>query len=191
MQEPLQITFHNLDHSEFLDAKVRERAGRMERYYDGVVACRVSIEAPHKQGHKSTLGISITVHVPGRDLVVKREGRLHEADAHQDAFGIINGAFDAIDRQLEEFSQKQRRDVKTHDGPMYARVIRLYPEQDYGFVETPDGIDLYFHRVVVRDDRFDDLEVGSEVYYEAADEEGAIGPQASAIQLVKGAGPLR
>jgi len=191
MQEPLQITFHNLDHSDALEARVRDRAARMERYYDGVIGCRVSIEGPHKQPHKSTLAISITVHVPGRDLVASREGRLHEADARQEASGIVNEAFDAIDRQLEEFSQKQRRDVKTHDGPLYARVVRLYPQQDYGFIETPEGVDLYFHRVVVRDDKFDQLEVGSEVYYDAADEEGAVGPQASSIQIVKGAGPLR
>lgn len=191
MQEPLQITFHNLDHSDALEARVRDRAARMERYYDGVIGCRVSIEGPHKQPHKSTLAISITVHVPGRDLVASREGRLHEADARQEAFGIVNDTFDAIDRQLEEFSQKQRHDVKTHDGPLYARVVRLYPQQDYGFIETPEGVDLYFHRVVVRDDKFDQLEVGSEVYYDAADEEGAVGPQASSIQIVKGAGPLR
>ncbi|HEX6143759.1 MAG TPA: HPF/RaiA family ribosome-associated protein [Geminicoccaceae bacterium] len=191
MQEPLQITFHNLDHSDALEARVRDRAARMERYYDGVIGCRVSIEGPHKQPHKSTLAISITVHVPGRDLVASREGRLHEVDARQEASGIVNEAFDAIDRQLEEFSQKQRRDVKTHDGPLYARVVRLYPQQDYGFIETPEGVDLYFHRVVVRDDKFDQLEVGSEVYYDAADEEGAVGPQASSIQIVKGAGPLR
>lgn len=191
MQEPLQITFHNLDHSDALDARVRERAGRMERYYDGVIGCRVSVEAPHKQPHKSTLGISITVRVPGKDIVVKREGRLHEVDGHQEANRIVNDAFDAIDRQLEEFSQKQRRDVKAHDGPVYARVVRLYREQDYGFIETPETVNLYFHRAVVRDDKFDQLDVGSEVYYAAADEEGPMGPQASSIQLVKGAGPLR
>lgn len=191
MQEPLQLTFHNLDQSDALENRVRERVDRMERYYDGVIGCRVSIEAPHKQPHKSTLGISITVHVPGKDLVVKREGRLHEADGRQEAARIVNDAFDAIDRQLEQFSQKQRHDVKAHDGPVYARVVRLYPAQDYGFIETPESLNLYFHRAVVRDDKYDELKVGSEVYYAAADEEGPMGPQASSIQLVKGAGPLR
>ena len=191
MQEPLQITFHNLDRSDAIDARVRERVAKMERYYDGVVGCRVSIEAPHKQPHKSTLGITINVRVPGKDLVIKREGRLHEADGHQESYRILNEAFDAIDRQLEEFSRKQRGEVKTHDGPIYARVVRLYPEQDYGFIETPEQVNLYFHRAVVRDGRFDDLEIGSEVLFAEADEEGAVGPQASSIQLVKGMGPLR
>lgn len=191
MQEPLQVSFHNLAQSDSLEARVRERAAKMERYYDGVVGCRVTIEGPHKQPHKSSLGITINVGVPGKDLVVKREGRLHEADGHQEAFGIIGDAFDAIDRQLEEFSRKQRGEVKTHDGPVYARVARLYPEQDYGFIETPDQTSLYFHRAVVRDDEFDQLDVGSEVLFARADEEGAVGPQASSIQLVKGTGPMR
>lgn len=191
MQEPLQISFHNMSQSDALESRVRGRVERMERYYDGIIACRVAIEAPHKQPHKSTLGISITVHVPGKDLVVKREGRLHEADGHSEAYGVLNDAFDSIDRQLEEFSRKQRGEVKTHEGPALARVIRLFKDQDYGFIETPDQIDLYFHRAVVRDDRFDELEVGSEVRYDKADEEGAVGPQASSVQLIKGTGPLR
>ena len=46
----------------------------------------------------------------------------------------------------------QRRAVKTHDGPIYARVALLYPEQDYGFIETPGRLNVYFHRVVVEGD---------------------------------------
>ena len=191
MQEPLQVTFHNLDRSDALDARVRERVARMERYYDGVIGCRVTIEAPHKQPHKSTLGITINVRVPGKDIVIKREARLHETDGHQETYRVVNDAFDTIDRQLEEFARKQRREVKAHDGPVYARVVRIYPEQDYGFIETPEHVNLYFHRAVVKDDKFDQLEVGSEVFYAEADEEGAVGPQASSIQLVKGMGPLR
>ena len=191
MPDRFMISFHNLDRSDAIEARVRERTARMERYYSGIIGCRVAIEAPHKQPHKSTLGITINLRVPGKDIVVKREGRLHEADGHQESYRILNDAFDAADRQLEEFSRKQRGDVKTHGGPIYAKVVRLFPEQDYGFIETPEHFNLYFHRAVVRDDRFDDLEVGSEVLYDRADEEGPMGPQASSVKLVSGAHAIR
>ena len=70
----------------------------------------------------------------------------------------------------------QRREVKSHDGPIYARVVRLYPEQSYGFIETPGRPNVYFHRAVVEDDAFDQLEVGSEVHVLARRGGGADGP---------------
>jgi cold shock CspA family protein/ribosome-associated translation inhibitor RaiA len=190
MQEPLQIAFHNMESSPALERRVRELFGRLERYYDGIVSARVVLEAPHKQAHKSTLGISISVGVPGRDIVVKREQRIHEADNHN--VWVLTEAFEAAGRQLEEYSRIRRRDIKAPEpGQSYARVVRLYPEQDYGFIETPEGENVYFHRAVVRDDKYDALEVGSEVIYTRADEEGAMGPMASNIQLIGGNHPIR
>lgn len=180
MQEPLQISFHNMASSDALERRVREQWAKLERHYDGIISARIVIEAPHKQPHKSTLGISISIGVPGRDIVVKREQRLHETDDH--AAWVINEAFHAAERQLEDYAQKQRRDVKPHEGERtYARIVRLYPEQDYGFIETRGGLNIYFHRDVVRDADFDDLQVGSEVLYTLAPDEGSMGPMASSV----------
>jgi len=190
MQEPLQIAFHNLEPSEALERRVREQWAKLERRYDDIIGARVVIEAPHKQPHKSTLGISISIGVPGRDLQVKREQRLHESDDH--ATWVINQAFDAAARQLEDYAQKQRRDVKTHEGERaYARIVRLYPDQDYGFLETGERLDIYFHRDVVRDADFADLEVGGEVLYTRAPDEGSMGPMASSVWTVGGDHPVR
>jgi cold shock CspA family protein/ribosome-associated translation inhibitor RaiA len=184
MQEPLQIAFHNMASSPQLEQRVRELFARLERYYDGIISARIVIEAPHKQPHKSTIGISISIGVPGRDIVVKREQRLHEADDHN--VWVLNEAFDAAARQVEEYSRIRRREVKAPEPErQYARIVRLHPEQDYGFIETRERQNLYFHRAVVRDDQFDALEIGSEVYYTLADDEGAMGPMASNIELIR------
>ena len=135
MQEPLQISFHNMESSDTLERRVREHWAKVERHYDGIISARIVIEAPHKQPHKSSLAISISIGVPGRDIVVKREQRLHESDDH--ATWVVNEAFQIAERQLEDYAQKQRRDVKAHEGEReYARIARLYPDQDYGFIET-------------------------------------------------------
>jgi cold shock CspA family protein len=45
---------------------------------------------------------------------------------------------------------------------------------------------VYFHRIVVEDDGFDQLAVGSEVMYSLAEAEGPMGPQASRVRLLRG-----
>jgi cold shock CspA family protein/ribosome-associated translation inhibitor RaiA len=190
MQESLQISFHNMASSEALEARVREHWAKVERHYDGIISARIVLEAPHKQPHKSTLGITISIGVPGRDIVVKREQRLHESD--RNATWVINEAFHTAERQLEEYAQKQRHDVKVHDGEReYARVVRLYPDQDYGFIETRDQLDIYFHRDVLRDADFDDLKVGSEVLYTLAPDDGPMGPMASSVWTLGSDHPVR
>lgn len=190
MQEPLQIGFHNMAPSDTLERRVREQWAKVERHYDGIVSARIVIEAPHKQPHKSTLGISISIGVPGRDIVVKREQRLHETDDH--AAWVINEAFRAAERQLEDYAQKRRHDVKAHeDERAYARVVRLYPDQDYGFIETRERLNIYFHRDVVRDAEFDDLQEGSEVLYTLAPDEGPMGPMASSVWMLGSGHPVR
>jgi ribosomal subunit interface protein len=189
MQVPLQVRFHNMAASEAIEARVRERVARLERLSDDIISCRVTVEAPHKQPHRSTVGITVDIAVRGKEIVVKREFRHHES--RDDAYQVIGVAFDAAERQLEEHARMQRRTVKTHDSPIYARVDRLYPDQSYGFIETPGRLHVYFHRLVVEDDAFDDLEVGSEVMYSLADEEGPMGPQASRVRLLRGRHSVR
>lgn len=48
MQLPLEITFHNVDPSPSMEAEIRRRAGKLERFAADIVSCRVTIEAPHK-----------------------------------------------------------------------------------------------------------------------------------------------
>jgi ribosome-associated translation inhibitor RaiA/cold shock CspA family protein len=190
MQEPLQIAFHNMDRSDAIDARVRERVAKLERLHDGIISCRIVIDAPHRQPHKGSLGITISIGVPGKEIAVKREQKLHESDQH--ATWVINEAFDAAERQLDDYARIRRRDVKVHEsGSQYARVVRLYPDQEYGFIETPEHVNLYFHRAVVRDDKFADLSEGSEVLYTLADDEGPMGPMASSVWLVSGEHPAR
>ena len=189
MQVPLEISFHNMDHSDAMEAQVQDRVMRLEKHTDSIVACRVVFELAHRQPHRSPVSISIKLHMPGKDIVVKREQKLHESKG--DAYQMIGAAFDVTERQLEDHLRISRHDVKAHDGPNYARIVKLYPDQAYGFIETPVQLNVYFHSDVVDGDKFASLEVGNEVLYTLAAEEGPMGPQASRVQPVRGAHPVR
>lgn len=189
MQVPLEISFHNMDRSEAMEARVQSRVARLERVTDAIISCRVVLEAVHKQPHGSPLAISIKLGLPGKDIVVKREQRRHLSKG--DDYQVIGVAFEIAERQLEEHLRISRHDVKAHDGPTYARIIKLYPDQAYGFIETPVHLNVYFHSDVVDGKAFGALEVGNEVLYTLAAEEGPMGPQASRVQPVRGAHPVR
>ena len=182
MQLPLQITFRDMEPSEAVEANIRERSERLERFYDHIMSCRVMVEAPHGHKHQGRLyRVRIDVGVLDGELVVSHEHH-HRDSAHEDVYVAIRDAFDAMKRQLEDYARKQRGDVKQHVVPEGGHVISLHPEEDYGKIETPEGRVLYFHRNSVLKDAFDKLEIGSEVRF--SEEAGEQGPQASSVTLV-------
>ncbi|HKJ71549.1 MAG TPA: HPF/RaiA family ribosome-associated protein, partial [Gammaproteobacteria bacterium] len=74
MQLPLEVTFRGMDHSDAMEAKIRERAEKLERYVERIMGCRVVVEAPHKHHHKGKIyHVSLDVTVPGNELVVNRD----------------------------------------------------------------------------------------------------------------------
>ena len=46
MQTEPQITFHHLDSSQALETLIRGEIQELEQFFDGIVGCRVAIEAP-------------------------------------------------------------------------------------------------------------------------------------------------
>jgi cold shock CspA family protein/ribosome-associated translation inhibitor RaiA len=181
MKLPLQIAFHHLDRSEQIENLVREKAAWLDNCCDQIMGCRVVIDLPHKHhqsGNQYLVHIDITV--PGEEIVVKREPPQHTVD--KDISIALHEAFDSARRQLEDYMRRRRRDVKSHQDMPYGRVCRLFPDKGYGFIETSDRRELYFHSNSVLDEAYGHLQVGSEVAF--AEEEGDKGPQASTVKLV-------
>ncbi len=181
MELPIQITFRHMDSSQTIEGKIREYAAKLDRFHDHIMSCRVVIEAPHKHHHKGNLyHVRVDVTVPGDEIVVSREPDLHHA--HEDPYVALRDAFDAVRRRLEDHVRRRRGEVKRHEPIPHGRISQLFPDEDYGRIETADGRNIYFHRNSVVDENFDSLEVGVEVRF--AEEEGDAGPQASTVHVV-------
>ncbi|MBI5379065.1 MAG: ribosome-associated translation inhibitor RaiA [Nitrospirae bacterium] len=173
---PLQITVRNVLLSEAAENAIREKAAKLDRYYDRITSCRVVVEAPHRRHHQGVLyNVRVDLTVPGGELLVKRE-------PHEDLYVAIRDAFDAARRQLEDYARRQRGQVKIHEEPPQARVSKLFPGEGYGFLETPDEREIYFHRNSVLNGGFERLEVGSLVRY--TEGMGEQGPQATTVAIV-------
>lgn len=174
MKHPLQITVRNMSLSDAAKAAIQEKAAKLDAVDDRVIGCRVLVELPHKHHHQGALyNVRIDLTIPGAELVVKRE-------PHEDLYVAIRDAFSAARRQLRERRKQKINDVVPREAPQpEARVGRLFPIEGYGFLETPDGREIYFHRNSVLNDAFTHLEVGAHVRY--VEEEGEKGPQASTV----------
>jgi cold shock CspA family protein len=183
MQRTLQIVFRNMDPSEAVEADVRERAERLERFYDRITGCRVVVQAPHRHHYKGKLyDVRIDIDVPGEAIVVQRSGP--ENQAHENVYVAVRDAFSAATRRLQDHVRKVGGRVKAHEAAEHGRVVRVFHERGYGFIESADGEEIYFHRNSVVDGSFDAVEVGQEVRMAVAHGESEHGAQASTVRPV-------
>jgi len=186
MERPLQIAFKNMASSEFLEALVRERVERLNRFHSNITGARVVIEVPHRspESGKPPIGIAVEIDVPGHKPIVAK-GAQDRREMKGDNQAVINRVFEAVERQLEQITDIRKGAVKNHGSSGDTGVVvRIFPDQNYGFVEVKDSPDLYFSRDVVASDAFDQITVGTVVHVTRAATEGPMGPQASSIKLL-------
>ncbi|HEY5680525.1 MAG TPA: HPF/RaiA family ribosome-associated protein [Pseudomonadales bacterium] len=164
MQIPLQITWRNIPKSEALEADIVAKAEKLEEFFDHILSCRVVVEKSHGRHRKGNLyRLRLDIHVPDKEIVVTRDpGDDH---AHEDMYVSIRDAFDAARRQLQDYVRVRRGHVKPHDQHHVGRVLRRIAAEDYGFLGTADGREIYFHRNSVVNADFDKLEPGTEVMF--------------------------
>ena len=108
MQIPLQITLHGIEHSDALYNAIREKAEKLDHYYDHIMSCRVVLElAGRHKRHGKQFTVRLDLKVPGGEIAITRE---HDEDLQI----ALRDAFDATRRRLEDFAREQRGDVKRH-----------------------------------------------------------------------------
>ncbi len=205
MEIPLKITFRDMPPSKAVEANIREKAAKLESFYDRIMSCRVIVEAPHRHHHKGkAYQVRIDITVPGGELVINRAPKRlkaaklptvepiekdfsesHEPSkhaAHEDIYVAIRDAFNAAGRRLQDYARRQSGAVKTHETPSHGRISKLFPEEGYGFLETSDGREIYFHGHSVLEPGFAHIAVGTAVRF--AEELGEKGPQASTVHVI-------
>lgn len=180
MTIPTQITFRGFDSSEALEERILEKIRRLERLQNRITSCHVTVEriaARHHQG--KIFEVHVHIALPGARVDVTREPGLDHG--HEDVYVAVRDAFARAERQLEELIRVHRDDVKTHAAPPHGRIIRMFAPEGYGFIESSDLLEVYFHRNAVADGSFDELEVDDEVRFVLAPDAGDKGPQASTV----------
>jgi cold shock CspA family protein/ribosome-associated translation inhibitor RaiA len=172
----LKVEGKNLDMRKGWQEKIEEERDKLIRHYANfVLHLRVTIEATpgYKEGGYE---VHLIASVPQDTVVVKRWG--------EKVRPLLVEAFDVLGLQLKEIVRKKKnhkkkaKSVKTQgavfDGNAPGTIRRLFP--DYGFIETPDEQEVFFHENSLKDLSFDDLNEGDTVIF--AMEENEKGLQA-------------
>lgn len=180
MQQPLRITFHGIERSDAVEARIREKMAELDRRHSGkITSCHATVAASHHNGHHGALyALHLDIHVPDRQINVGQWGK---DQAHEDIYVAVRDSFDAATRQLDEHVRRRSGSVKTHEAPLHGKITRLFIQDGYGFVTLSDGLDVYFGEHAVVGARFEGLAVGDELRVVLAEGEGVKGPQASSV----------
>lgn len=166
-QVPLQITFRDMSHSAAIEQKVREKADKLSKFSDNIIGCNVVLALTTKHKHQGKLhNVRINVATPGKELVVNR-------NEQEDLYVALRDAFDDMVRQLERRTEIAHREVKAHPEILHGEVVRIFKDQDFGFIATPDGEEFYFNAGNVTYPHFEKLTVGMPVHFiEAMGDDG-------------------
>lgn len=159
MAYPLQITFRNMAPSAAIETYIREKAAKLDVFYERIMSCRVIVEAPHRHHYKGkAYQVRITLGVPGPDIVinhsVKRLSAAQRRDegettlvenhrpskhaAHEDVYVALRDAFHAAERKLQDHAQRQKGTIKTKrtSSAKAAQLIQLPAEASNKGVRT-------------------------------------------------------
>ena len=190
MQVPLQVRFHNMAASAAIEAKVRERVARLERLSErhhllsghgrGAAQAAASQHRRHHRRHwRPRQGDRGQARVPAPRITRRRlPGDRRRLRCRGAPAGRARA--DATARGQDP----RRPDLRARRSPLSRSRATASSRRRAGSMSTSTAI-------VVEDDAFDDLEVGSEVMYSLADDEGPMGPQASRVRLLRGRHSVR
>jgi cold shock CspA family protein len=182
MQTPLEIDFQGMAGTPSIENSINRHVAELEKRYGRATACRVVVKGPG--GHHRTGGlceVHIRLALPGgREVNVERTPP--EDERYADLSFAIDNAFKRARRQLQDQVRRLQDQVKEHEGQPMGRVVWIDPSGEFGFLESADGREIYFHRNSVLEDAVSHLVSGSRVAF--AEEAGEKGPQASTVKLL-------
>jgi len=102
MYTPLQISLRGIAPSDALQRSIREKARKLEHFYDRITGCRVALTLDARNpGPGGQFSVHVGVKVPGGAIEITRE---HDRNLHV----ALRDAFDAARRQLQDYAREQR-----------------------------------------------------------------------------------
>lgn len=181
MHVPIEIDYRNVNKTEALETRIRDRIAKMDKLSDKLSSCHLSVEKLHEHqdsGRRFRVRL-VMHHPPGQELVVDRNSS--GGDVHQEVHQVVDEVFDSAERKLKKLVDKLHGDVKSHPHQEPTAVImEIHREAGEGRLRSVEGQELYFNRTTSPDD-FDHLDEGDGVsYIEAHTEEG---PYANSVRL--------
>jgi ribosome-associated translation inhibitor RaiA len=100
-----------MDASAGLEEAIRSKAEDLVKYYDRIVQCHVTVEAPsrhHRQGMNYRVRVELSV--PGHDIFACRDPE--DDPTHEDPYMAVRDTFRAARDELKSYVGRQREAMK-------------------------------------------------------------------------------
>lgn len=113
----IEVTFRNMQSSQWLEEEIRERTAKLEKFCPTVISCRVFVGVPHRQQDHAAdeFEIHIDLVVPGEEIAVSHAPNYRKQaidGTRKDIRAVVHDAFAAAKRQLQDYVRRHRDDVK-------------------------------------------------------------------------------
>lgn len=125
MTIPLEIAFHGIPRSDWIEEDIRRRVSRLEACCPDILTCRVVVDRPHRHhqvGNRFRLRIDLML--TGSEIAVSQEASVYgsrkaladeawvkqfETAAHRkDLRLVISEAFDVARRRVQSYVERRR-----------------------------------------------------------------------------------
>ncbi len=170
----LQIESRNVAMTPRWKSEIEKRMAGLQAGHDDLIHGRVTLTK--NRHHRKAVKVAealVVVTLPGRHTITSRK----EDKTFEEA---IRTAFFAVETELRRYREKRAsREVRVAPVPMRGVICKLFPEEGYGFILQDGGGEVYFHRNALHGLRFEELEDGTEVAFNA--EPGEKGLQATTV----------
>ena len=206
MQVPPEISIKGFVMNREIDTLLQHQIARLERVCDYIISLHVAIEKEQGRHQAGNPYLRLDIRVPlNHEIVVKRQSVLHgdvrtpsETETEPDMATkhtllsgrkdeplvvTIHSTFDSARRQLERLVERQRKEVKSRpQNEIMGFIEKLFRDDEYGFIRSLEGQEIYFQKNSSLHSEWERLEVGTGVRY--MEEQGEKGLQASSIEIV-------
>lgn len=114
MDVPVEIAYRHLESSDAVENRIHEHIDKLKQVFDRLVSCRVTVElvAGHRKGRRFV--VTVEANVPGKAHFMGHSSN-DEEHMHDDVYLAIRDAFNAVRRQLKDYSEKTRADKRGND----------------------------------------------------------------------------
>ena len=121
-----QIAYRDVEPSPALERLIQAETAKLERFFHGIVSCRVLVEHSHRRHkHGSPYNVRIDLSLPGAELIVKHSDDVRpsppasddepervqkpaEHEGHKEAPLAVRAAFATLTRRLREHVKQLR-----------------------------------------------------------------------------------
>jgi len=100
MRPTVTLTFHEIERTGALEARMREVAERLRRHHDDITHCHITVEDRLDDGPESASCVAkIHLSLPGAQIHADSIGP--NGEGHQDVYIALRAAYASVSRQLQ------------------------------------------------------------------------------------------